>query len=126
MENLDIDESSGYSDMGSDKNLDKSRNYSEEDFMVCYGNVSDNSEDTWWLGLELYNDEQTIFSSFSSGDVHSQYQVYAIIDDTSEESILSSTQRTSGEAQTIWQKETPKKLWLQESKFSSQHQSRTQ
>jgi hypothetical protein len=53
--------------------------------MVCYGNVSDNSEDTWRSGLELYNDEQTILSSGSSGDVHSQYQVYAIIDDTSEE-----------------------------------------
>jgi hypothetical protein len=53
--------------------------------MVCYGNVSNNSEDTWRSGLELYNDEQTILSSGSSGDVHSQYQVYAIIDDTSEE-----------------------------------------
>jgi hypothetical protein len=85
MENLDLEESSGYSDMGSDKNLDKSSNYSKEDFMVCYGNVSDNSEDTWRSGLELYNDEQTIFSSSSSGDIHSQYQVYAIINDTSEE-----------------------------------------
>jgi hypothetical protein len=71
--------------MGSDENLDKSHNYSEEDFMVCYGNVSNNSEDTWKSGLELYNDEHTIFSSGSSGDVHSQYQVYVIIDDTSEE-----------------------------------------
>jgi hypothetical protein len=52
---------------------------------VCYGNVSNNSEDTWKSGLELYDDEQTIFSSGSSGDVHSQYQVYAIIDDSSEE-----------------------------------------
>jgi hypothetical protein len=85
MENLDLDESSGYSDMGSDKNIDQSNNYSEEDFMVCYGNVSNNSEDTWKSGLELYDDEQTIFSSGSNGDVHSQYQVYAIIDDSSEE-----------------------------------------
>jgi hypothetical protein len=53
--------------------------------MVCYGNVSNNSEDTWNSGLELYDNEQAIFSSGSSGDVHSQYQVYAIIDDTSEE-----------------------------------------
>jgi hypothetical protein len=71
--------------MGSDENLDKSSNYLEEDFMVCYGNVSNNSEDTWRSGLELYNDEQTIFSSGSSGNVYSQYQVYAITDDSSEE-----------------------------------------
>jgi hypothetical protein len=35
--------------------------------------------------MELYDHEQTIFSSGSSGDVHSQYQVYAIIDDTLDE-----------------------------------------
>jgi hypothetical protein len=85
MKNLYLDESSSYSDMGSDENLDKSNSYSEKDFMVYYGNVSNNSEDTWRSGLELYDDEQTIFSLSSSGDVHSQYQVYAIIDDTSEE-----------------------------------------
>jgi hypothetical protein len=85
MKNLDLDESWGYSDMGSDKNLDKSHNYSEEDFMVCYGNISNNYEDTWKSGLELHDDEHKIFSPGSSGDVHSQYQVYAIIDDTSEE-----------------------------------------
>jgi hypothetical protein len=32
--------------MGSDENLNKSHNYSEEDFMACYGNVSSNSVDT--------------------------------------------------------------------------------
>jgi hypothetical protein len=85
MENLDLEESSSYSDMGFDENLDQPNNYSKEDFIVCYGNVSNNSEDTWKSGLELYDDEQTIFSSGSNGDVHSQYQVYAIIDDTSEE-----------------------------------------
>jgi hypothetical protein len=47
MENLDLEESSGYSDMGSDENLNKSSNYSEEGLLVCYGNVSDNSEVTW-------------------------------------------------------------------------------
>jgi hypothetical protein len=35
--------------------------------------------------LELYNDEQTIFSSGSNSDVHNQYQVYVIIDETTEE-----------------------------------------
>jgi hypothetical protein len=85
MENQDLDESLGYSNMGSDKNLDKSYNYSGEDFMVYYDNISNNSEDIWKSGLELHDDEQTIFSLGSSGDVHSQYQLYAIIDDTSEE-----------------------------------------
>jgi hypothetical protein len=72
MENLDLEESSGYSDMGSDENLDKSRSYSEGDFMACYGNVSGNSEDTWRSGMELYNDKQTIISLGSSGDIHGQ------------------------------------------------------
>jgi hypothetical protein len=67
------------------ENLDKSNSYSEEDFMVCYGNVSNNSEDTWKSRLEIYDNEKGIFCLGSNGDVHSQYQVYAIIDDTSEE-----------------------------------------
>jgi hypothetical protein len=71
--------------MAFDENFDNVINYSEEDFMACYGNVSDNSEDTWKSGLELYNDEQTIFSSDSSSDIQNQYQVYAITDETSEE-----------------------------------------
>jgi hypothetical protein len=65
MENLDLEESSGYSNMASDENLDNFSNYSEEDCIACYGNVSGNSKDTWSSGLELYNDEQTIFSSES-------------------------------------------------------------
>jgi hypothetical protein len=85
MENLDIKESSGYSDMASKGNSDSVSNYSEDDFMDNYGNVSGNSKDTWRSGLELYDDEQTIFSLGSSHGVHNQYQVYEIIDDTSEE-----------------------------------------
>jgi hypothetical protein len=53
--------------------------------MACYGNVFDNSEDTWKSGLELYRGERTTLSSGSSSDVNNQHQVYAIIDDTSEE-----------------------------------------
>jgi hypothetical protein len=53
--------------------------------MVCYRNISNNSEDTWKSGLEIYDDEQTIFSLGSSVDIHSQYQVYATIEETSEE-----------------------------------------
>jgi hypothetical protein len=43
MENLDLEESLGYSNRNSVEKLDKSHNYSEEDFMVCYGNISNNS-----------------------------------------------------------------------------------
>jgi hypothetical protein len=61
MENLDLEESLGYSNRSSSENLDRSHNYSEEDFMVCYGNISNNSEDTWKSKLELYDDEEIIF-----------------------------------------------------------------
>jgi hypothetical protein len=85
MVNLDLEESLGYSSRSSDENLDRSHIYSEEDFIVCYRNISNNSEDTWKSGLEIYDDEQTIFSSGSSVDIHSQYQVYATIEETSDE-----------------------------------------
>jgi hypothetical protein len=53
MENLDLEESLGYSNRSSSKNLDRSHNNSEEDFMVCYDNISNNAEDTWKSRLEL-------------------------------------------------------------------------
>jgi hypothetical protein len=71
MENLELGESSGYQSTSSDGSSNHSNRYSEEDFMVCYDNVSNNSKDTWKSGLELYDDEQTTFSSSSNGDVHS-------------------------------------------------------
>jgi hypothetical protein len=37
-----------------------------EDFMICYGDTSDKSTDTWKSGLELHEDEEIIFSSISS------------------------------------------------------------
>jgi hypothetical protein len=65
MENLDLGEQSG-------------------DFIVCCGNISDKSTNTWKTGLELHEDNQTIFSSFSS-KFDNQYQILAIIGDNSEE-----------------------------------------
>jgi hypothetical protein len=65
MENLDLGEQSG-------------------DFMICCDNISDKSTDTWQTGLELHEDDQTIFSSFSS-KFDNQYQILAIIGDNSEE-----------------------------------------
>jgi hypothetical protein len=63
MENLDLEESSGYQDMSSDGNSTNSSSYSKENFMIYYDNISNDSEDTWKSRLELYEDEQTIFSS---------------------------------------------------------------
>jgi hypothetical protein len=74
MENLDLEESSGYSDMCFDENIGKSRNYSEEDLMAYYGNVSANSEDTWRSGLKLHNDEHINPSSSSSHYASNRHQ----------------------------------------------------
>jgi hypothetical protein len=52
-------------------------NYSEEDFTAFYGDVSYSSEDEWMLGLELYDDEQTILSSGANHNISNQHQVYA-------------------------------------------------
>jgi hypothetical protein len=65
MENLDLGEQLG-------------------DFMICCGSISDKSTDTWKTGLELHEDDQTIFSIFSS-KFDNQYQILAIIGDNSEE-----------------------------------------
>jgi hypothetical protein len=54
------------------------------DFMICRNSTSDKSTDTWKTGSELHEDDETIFSSFSSKIYH-QYQVFAIIGDNSEE-----------------------------------------
>jgi outer membrane receptor for ferric coprogen and ferric-rhodotorulic acid len=65
MENLDLGEQS-------------------RDFMICCGSISNKSTDTWKIGLKLHEDDQTIFSSFSS-KFDNQYQLLAIIGYNSEE-----------------------------------------
>jgi hypothetical protein len=52
------------------------------DFMICHNSTSDKSTDTWKIGLELHEDDQKIFSSFSS-KINHRYQVFAIIGDNS-------------------------------------------
>jgi hypothetical protein len=66
MENLDLEESSGYSNTVFDENLNNINNYSEEDFLTCHGNVSSNSEGTWRSGLKLHGDEKITLSLGSS------------------------------------------------------------
>jgi hypothetical protein len=55
-----------------------------EDLMISYDDISEQSTDTWKIVLELHEDEESIFSSFSS-KIDNQYQVLAIIEDNSEE-----------------------------------------
>jgi hypothetical protein len=55
-----------------------------EDLMICHDDTSDKSTDTWETGLELHEDDSSIFSSFNS-KFHNRYQVLAIIGDNSEE-----------------------------------------
>jgi hypothetical protein len=83
MENLDLGKSSGYSDKGSDKNYN-SNHQPAGDFMICCDSTSDKSTYTWKTGLELNEDDQTIFSS-SGSKINHHYQVFAIIGDNSEE-----------------------------------------
>jgi hypothetical protein len=55
-----------------------------EDLMICHDDTSDKSTDTWKTGLELHEDDSSIFSSFSSKP-DNRYQVLAIVGDNSEE-----------------------------------------
>jgi hypothetical protein len=55
-----------------------------EDLMICHDDTSDKSTDTWKTGLELHEDNSSIFSSFDS-KFDNRYQVLAIIGDNSEE-----------------------------------------
>jgi hypothetical protein len=55
-----------------------------EDLMICHDDTSDKSADTWKTGLELHEDDSSIFSSFNS-KFDNRYQILAIIGDNSEE-----------------------------------------
>jgi hypothetical protein len=55
-----------------------------EDLMICHDDTSDKLTDTWKTGLELHEDDNSIFSSFNS-KLDNRYQVLAIIGDNSEE-----------------------------------------
>jgi hypothetical protein len=55
-----------------------------EDLMICHDDALDKSTDTWKTGLELHEDDKTIFSSFNN-KFDNRYQVLAIVGDNSEE-----------------------------------------
>jgi hypothetical protein len=79
-----------------------------EDLMISHDNTSDKSMDTWKTGLELHEDENSIFSSFDN-KFDNRYQVLAITEDNSEElnknnnPVLNPANINRG--QTTWQKE---------------------
>jgi hypothetical protein len=55
-----------------------------ENLKIYQGNISDKSTDTWRTGLELFKDDDSIFSSFNS-KIGKQCQVLAIVGENSEE-----------------------------------------
>jgi hypothetical protein len=55
-----------------------------KDLMICHDDISDKSTDMWKTGLELSEDDDSIFSSFNN-KIGKQCQVLAIVGDNSEE-----------------------------------------
>jgi hypothetical protein len=55
-----------------------------KDLMICHDDISDKSTDTWKIGLELSEDDDSIFSSFNN-KIGKQCQVLAIVGDNLEE-----------------------------------------
>jgi hypothetical protein len=55
-----------------------------EDVIICHNDTSDKSTNTWKTGLELSEDDNSIFSS-SNSKLDNRYQVLAITGDNSEE-----------------------------------------
>jgi hypothetical protein len=55
-----------------------------EDLMIYHDDISDQSTDTWKTGLELSEDDNSIFSSYN-GKLDNRCQILAILEDNSEE-----------------------------------------
>jgi hypothetical protein len=55
-----------------------------EDLMISHDDTSDKSTDTWKTGLELHEDDNSIFSIFDNM-FDNRYQILAITEDNSEE-----------------------------------------
>jgi hypothetical protein len=55
-----------------------------KDLEICQDDISDKSTDTWRTGLELSEDDDSIFSSFNN-KIGKHCQVLAIVGDNSEE-----------------------------------------
>jgi hypothetical protein len=55
-----------------------------EDLMIYHDDISDQSTDTWKMGLELSEDDNSIFSSYN-GKLDNRCQILAITEDNLEE-----------------------------------------
>jgi hypothetical protein len=55
-----------------------------EDLVICHDDISDKSTNMWKTGLELSEDDDSIFSNFNN-KIGKQCQVLAIVGDNSEE-----------------------------------------
>jgi hypothetical protein len=55
-----------------------------EDLMIYHDDISEQSTDTWKIGLELSEDDNSIFSSYN-GKLDNRCQILAITEDNSEE-----------------------------------------
>jgi hypothetical protein len=55
-----------------------------EDLVICHDDISEQSTDTWKTGLELSEDDNSIFSSHNS-KLDNRYQILTITGDNSEE-----------------------------------------
>jgi hypothetical protein len=55
-----------------------------EDLMICHDDTSDQSTDTWKTGLELFEDDNLILSSYNN-KLDNRYQILVITGDNSEE-----------------------------------------
>jgi hypothetical protein len=97
-----------------------------EDLMISHDDTSDKSTDTWKTGLELHEDENSIFSSFDN-KFNNRYQVLTITEDNSEEldennnPVLNPANINRG--QTTWQKEKLQTPWQTGKKFDYQSMS---
>jgi hypothetical protein len=100
MGNLDLGKSSGYLGMASNGKID---NISKEDFITRIGDISGNHEDMWRLGLNLHDEEQTTLYPDPSQCIGSQHQIYVIINNTLEKSMVKTTQLSTRK---IWSEES--------------------
>jgi hypothetical protein len=55
-----------------------------EDLMIYHDDISDQSTNNWKIGLELSEDDNSIFSS-NNGKLNNRCQILAITEDNSEE-----------------------------------------
>jgi hypothetical protein len=82
MENLNLEESSGSTDIVTSKKL---KNILKKDLVTTCGDVSKNLEDAWRSGLKWYREEEAKYVSEASHCTQNKYHMCVIINNASEE-----------------------------------------